>query len=113
MTTITDTDTNDTYTVATGLHVWAVNNSVRCDDCNAWAYPGENIRHSSLCDTNQLQAKWQSGKIPQTTTVIAEVDVPTVSDGGAIDWSKICEGTKEYEAAMYFYGQGGGNYDMI
>lgn len=31
-------------------------NSVKCDDCGRWADLGDRIRHSSRCDTPDLQA---------------------------------------------------------
>ena len=108
---MTHTHNNVTYTIPVGLAIWTVNDTVRSDDCSAWAYHGEPIRHSSRCDTETLQAV--AAVEARHTMLVADVYVPTVSDGGAIDWSKIRRGTKEWEAAMFYYGEGGGNYDLI
>ena len=98
-----------TYTLPTGISRWN-DDKHRCDDCGRWAHEGETIAHGSRCDTPDLQASL----VPSTTTcTIADVEVPTVSNGGAIDWSKIRRGSREDEAARYDFGQGSGNFDLI
>jgi hypothetical protein len=97
--------------IPAGLYLWN-DDCVRCDDCQRWAYEGETIVHSSRCDTPNLQAEYVVIKT-DTTTTIANVEVPTVSDGGAIDWSKIKRGSAEWEAAQFEFGHGDGNFDLI
>ena len=107
------TDDNGTrYNLPTGLTARNGNDSFRCDDCGKWEHAGDRLRHSKNCDTATLQPVAVKAT-KKTAATIADVEVPTVSEGGAIDWSQIRRGTKEHEAALYDFGQGGGNFDLI
>lgn len=103
------------YDIPNGLHIFhkRSDETIRCDDCNSWADVPRNIRHRSSCDTRDLQVEWLSSDNGPTFASASGVELPCVSEGGAIDWSRIRRGSREYEAAMDELGHGGGNFDLI
>lgn len=54
---------------------------VRCNDCDMWAYPGKQIRHSKRCDTPTAQeARRHVAPVTQ-----APVDKPRTANGLSSD----------------------------
>lgn len=74
--TILDDDKN-AYQLPAGLGIFhkRSENTARCEDCDAWADAGVNIRHTSLCDTPTLQAEWVKPQAAPTPTAapLAEI----------------------------------------
>ena len=84
-----------TNTLRTGLELFTPRaGAIRCSDCGSWADDGDKIRHSSRCDTPDLQV---APSVAPTTVK----DIPRVAGpNSAPDWSRIRKGTPAYEQAM-------------